>query len=206
MRQFSGMVIMLSVVFAIGARAAESRIVEMRGFKVDFSAVTERDQKMVAPSLDDQLQIVEEANVPPAVMEFFRGVPLEVDPELQHMNGAYLQHRGRWIVRIKPTKLPRNRPIVLHELLHAYHHQVIKQPTPAVGRAYQQAFEEKIYPKDYYDAHFMENGKEYFAVIASIYLYDSRIDQPPFDCTITKKKQPQFIAFLAEHFGERQCK
>jgi len=199
----------VSLAVACGATARANGIddfVEMRGFKIDFARATQRERKTVFESLDHQLKIVEDANVPASVMEFFRGVPIMVDPALQHMNGAYLQHEGRWIVRMKPTRIPSDRPITLHELLHAYHHQVLEQPTPQVGRAYTQALRSNMYPAKYRDAHFMENGKEYFAVIASIYLYGKKIDQPPFDCSIPAKQQPEFIAFLAEHFGQRKCR
>ncbi|HTE43307.1 MAG TPA: hypothetical protein VK629_20970 [Steroidobacteraceae bacterium] len=181
-------------------------IVDMRGFKVDFSQASNRERRLVFNSLDQQLKIVERANVPPAVMDFFRSIPILVDPVLQTTNGAYLLYEGRWIVRMKPTELPSNRPIVLHELLHAYHHQVLKQPTPQVGRAFQQAQREKIYPESYNSAHFMENGKEFFAVIGSIFLHGKKIDQPPFDCSIPAKSQPEFIAFLTEQFGPHPCR
>jgi len=209
MRELIIPIVGISVLFFASSLRAETTsdaIVEMRGFQVDFHLASERDRKLVLRSLDEQLEIVEATKVPPSVMEFFRTVPIVVDPALTAMNGEYRQQDGRWIVRMKPTKLPGDRPIALHELLHAYHHQVLKQPTPQVGRAFQHAQQSKIYPDRYRDAHFLENGKEYFAVIASIYLLDKKIDQPPFDCSIPAKTQPEFIAFLAELFGPRECR
>jgi len=58
----------------------------------------------------------------------------------------------------------------------------------------------------YANAHFLENPREYFAVIGSIFLYGKRIDQHPFDCELPAKYQPQFIEFLAGQFGPHSCK
>ena len=178
----------------------------MRGFSVDHHLIDERDWKKMAPSLDNQLQIVEAVGVPENVMDYFRTVPLVVDPGLTKMYGEYLQRRGTWFVRIKPAKLPTDRPIVLHELLHAYHREILKLPTPQVGRAYAQAKQANLYPAKYAKAHFLENGREYFAVIGSIFLFGKKIDQPPFTCKIPARAQPEFIAFLAEQFGPHACK
>lgn len=85
-------VIWLAIAFGAVAHADDiDDFVEMRGFKIDFTRATQRDRKSVFESLDRQLQIVEDANVPDGVMEFFRGVPIMVDPALQHMNGAYVR-------------------------------------------------------------------------------------------------------------------
>jgi len=61
------------------------------------------------------------------------------------------------------------------------------------------------YYKQYSRAQFLEAPNEYFAVIGSIFLYGKRIDQPPFDCSLPAKYQPQFIAFLTEQFGPHPC-
>jgi len=128
-----------------------------------------------------------------------------IDPALTKMYGEYLTLDGRKVVRVRPAELPSDRPIVLHELLHAYHFQKLG-PTPQIRDAYQDALRLHIYPEKYLHAHFMENPKEYFAVIGSIYLFGKRIDQPPFDCSITKKAQPEFIAFLESQFGPHECR
>jgi hypothetical protein len=105
---------------------------------------------------------------------------------------------------MKAEKLPADRPILLHELLHAYH-GVKLGPTPMIRDSYRQALQSGIYNR-YRKAHFLEAPNEYFAVIGSIFLYGKRIDQPPFDCALTAKYQPQFIQFLTEQFGPHPCK
>jgi hypothetical protein len=78
-------------------------------------------------------------------------------------------------------------------------------PTPIIRDSYRQAIQAGYY-KQYSKAHFLEAPNEYFAVIGSIFLYGKRIDQPPFDCKLTAKYQPQFIEFLTEQFGPHPCK
>jgi len=72
--------------------------------------------------------------------------------------------------------------------------------------SYRQALQPNFYPKRYAKAHFLENPREYFAVIGSIFLYGKKIDQPLYDCEIPAKYQTQFIAFLTEQFGAHRCK
>ncbi|HET7132465.1 MAG TPA: hypothetical protein VFJ95_09465 [Gammaproteobacteria bacterium] len=94
--------------------------------------------------------------------------------------------------------------VLLHELLHAYH-GVKLGPTLMIRDSYQQALKLPAYKK-YAKAHFLENPREFFAVIGSIYLYGDKIDQPPFDCALPAKYQPKFVAFLAQQFGPHPCK
>ena len=49
-----------------------------------------------------------------------------------------VEEGGRQVVELKAAKLPGDRPILLHELLHAYHGQKLG-PTPMIRDSYQQA-------------------------------------------------------------------
>jgi hypothetical protein len=197
--------IALAWCLAAPAHAADSAIVDMHGFKVDFRLTSPEQKQTVWASLNKQFDIVESAGVPQAVLKFFRTVPIVVDPELTRMYGEVRRIEGREVMRIKPAELPEDRPIVLHELLHAYHFEKLG-PTPAIRDAHLAALRDNLYPDKYRRAHFLENPKEYFAVIGSIFLFGKKIDQPPFDCSIPAKRQPQFIRFLSEQFGPHACR
>jgi hypothetical protein len=109
------------------ARAGEaSDIEEIHGFQVDFHLASKRQKEKVLPFLNRQLEIVESVNLPDQVLSFFRTVPMVVDPDLTKMNGEYKPMDGRWVVHVKPTEIPKDRAILLHELLHAYQRQVLK--------------------------------------------------------------------------------
>jgi hypothetical protein len=194
----------LSMCCSAHAAAAEENIIEMRGFRVEYAKVGPKAFSKMQPSLEKQFEIVEAANVPPTVLEFFKTIPVVIVPDLKVGYGRAGMVDGRQIAELKAAKLPSDRPILLHEFLHGYHGKRIGR-SPIIIGSHREALETKMYPKHYEKAHFLENPREYFAVLATIYLFDERLDQPPFDCKITAKKQPQFIAFLAEHFGPRAC-
>lgn len=179
------------------------RVLELHGFRIDASLATDRQLEVILPALVKQLEIVDSVSLPERVTKFFRTVPIVLNPA---SNAEYTQVNGKWVVSIRTdSPLPENKPMVLHELLHALHHQVLKQPTPEIAGAYAEALRKRIYPAEYAQAHFLENGKEYFAVIGSLFLFGP-IQQPPFNCAITMREQPEFVAYLNRVLGPHQCR
>lgn len=179
--------------------------IEVSGFQVDTTRASKAEAEETLATLRHQIGILEAANLPPEVLSFFHKIPIVMDPTLSGMNGQYAQMDDKWVVRARAGAWPPDRAILLHELLHAYHHQVLKQPTPPVGRALQEAMRAGVYPPEYKDAYFLSNGKEYFAVVAEIYLSGPSF-RPPYNCANVQKAQPEFIAYLASLFGKRECK
>jgi hypothetical protein len=177
---------------------------ELHGFKIEYDKVGLDKLKHMQSSLERQIEIVEQVNLPSTVLEYFKTVSVVIVPKLDTGFGHANMEEGRQIVELMAADLPTDRPILLHELLHAYHGQKLG-PTPMIRDSYQQALKSGVYQR-YAKAHFLENPREYFAVIGSIFLYGKKIDQPPFDCALTAKYQPQFIAFLTEQFGPHPCK
>lgn len=192
-------------VAALGQSVDSTNIVEVSGFQIDTSRGSKKQVKETLATLRHQIEIVESAELPPEVLTFFHGVPISIDPSLRGMNGEYAQVDGKWLIRARAGRWPSDRAILLHELLHAYHHQVLKQPTLPIGRAFNEARRDGIYPAEYRETYFLSNPREYFAVIAEIYLAGPTF-RPPFNCGNVQKAQPQFIAYLGELFGERECK
>jgi hypothetical protein len=189
---------------AFGQSASGEKLVELSGFQIDTSRGSKAKVKETLATLRHQIEIVESAGLQPEVLSFFHGIPISIDPSLTGMNGQYAQVHGKWLIRARAGRWPSDRAILLHELLHAYHHQVLGRPVPSIGSAFEEARREGIYPPEYRDAYFLTNPKEYFAVIAEIYLSGSSF-RPPFSCVNVRKAQPRFIAYLAELFGEHEC-
>lgn len=189
-----------------GAHAKETapiRMIESHGFRIDATRATDQQLEMLLPALVKQFEIVDSVGLPARITKFFRTVPVVLSPD---SNAEYTQFDGKWVVSLRTgSPLPEDKPMVLHELLHAYHHQVLKQPTPEIAKAYAEAVRKRIYPAEYAKAHFLDNGKEYFAVIGSLFLFGP-IQQPPFNCAVTLEKQPEFIAYLNKVLGEHQCR
>jgi hypothetical protein len=192
----------LAAYAAVPAAAADS--IQIRGFTIEYAQVGAGRLRQMQPSLERQIEIVEQSGVPAATLDFFRSVPVIVVPNLDSGFGHAGVVDGRQIVELKAARLPQDRPILLHELLHAYHGLKLG-PTPMIRDSYQQALRNGFY-QQYAKAHFLENPREYFAVIGSIFLYGKRIDQPPFDCSLPVKFQPEFIAFLTGQFGPHSCR
>jgi hypothetical protein len=99
------------------------------------------------------------------------------------------------IVLIRPSTLldqDKTRPILLHELLHAYHDRILPNGfgNHAIQSWFKQASEQSIYPADQY---LMSNEKEFFAVTASVFLCGS--DKSLVRADI-KKKQPDYYTYL----------
>jgi hypothetical protein len=180
-------------------------VIESHGFRIDAHRISAQQLEAVLPSVGNQLAIVESVGLPSRVLAFMRSVPLVIDPTLSGNPGLYTRDGTRGVVLIQPIVFPDNKPILLHELLHAYHLQTLPLPTPEINSAYEEAIRTNMYPAGYRSAHFLENPREYFAVIGSIYLF-GQIQQPPYNCAIPAARQPQFLAFLAAQFGPHECK
>jgi hypothetical protein len=167
------------------------------GQKASFAAAP-------AASVIEQLNIVEAAGLPPAVLDFFKHTKIVIDPAIRGNPGIFSERDGEGAVRIQPNVFPANRPIMLHELLHAYHFYVLSLKNPAIRDAYDAASRAGTYPAKFQQAHFLQNAKEYFAVTSTIYLF-GKIQQPPFNCAILAQSDPAYLAFLEKTFGHHDC-
>ncbi len=188
----------------VGWSAASTRWIDVAGYKVDMNLAPKSQVTETVSNLQHQISIIDAAKLPKKVQAFFHTVEVVIDPTLTGMNGQYAQIAGSWVVRARPGQWPPDRAILLHELLHAYHREVLGQPTPPVGLALQEALREGTYPPEYKGAYFLSNGREYFAVVGEIYVAGPSF-RPPYNCGIVQKAQPSFISYLATLFGERKC-
>lgn len=198
--------LMLSLLAAAPFACAD---MEYHGFTID-DHLLDSGQKAIfaeqpAASVIEQLNIVEAAGLPPAILDFFKKTKIVVDPSVRGNPGVFSERNGEGAVRIQPIVFPANRPIMLHELLHAYHFYVLSLNNPAIHNAYDAAGRAGVYPAQFRQAHFLQNAKEYFAVTSTIYLF-GKIQQPPFNCAILAKNDPDYLAFLEKTFGHHDCR
>jgi hypothetical protein len=108
------------------------------------------------------------------------------------------------VVLIRPIMLDdpvkyKQRPVILHELLHAYHNVIMPQgfKNPGVLLHYDLAKGGNLYPAG---AYLMSNEKEFFAVTASVFLY-GKVAAEPFTRSNLKQKQPDYYNYLVYLFG-----
>ena len=175
---------------------------EYHGFQIDESA------RQLLPaeraSLQAQLDIVDAVGLPAQVVAELKTTPIVVDPELRGNPGIFAVRGGRGAVYVRPIVFAPNKPILLHELLHAYHFSVLHMDSPEIRQAWQHARESDAFPARFQSSHFLENGKEFFAVTGTLFLFGD-IQQPPFSCVALNKLDAEYLVFLARQFGPHTC-
>jgi hypothetical protein len=175
---------------------------EYHGFNIDEQTLGARLSPEAAASVQEQIDIVEAAHLPPKVLDALKATTILVDPELRGNPGVFSTQGGP-AVRIRPIVFPKNKPILLHELLHAYHYGVLSMRNPEIQQAYRRALDNGAF-QQFRSSHFLENAKEFFAVSGTLYLFGD-IAQPPFKCEALNQLGADYLAFLAAQFGPHEC-
>lgn len=178
---------------AAGTAAADPLVFDYHGWQVDLTNArgAESDREMVE-AVKQQLDIVEHVGLKPRVLQFMRSVRIWANPA-----GSGPGHYGHATgVDLRVRALEPNKPIILHELLHAYHDRLA--PDGFNNRDIQEFFNRgrRFWPGD---AYMMSNNREFFAVTASVYLFGD-IDRPPYSRAELRSKQPQYYQWLAALF------
>lgn len=193
----------LALALPLALACANAVAGEYHGFQIDDSAQPLAPE--VLASLTAQLDIVESSGLPASVLAALKQTPIVVDPGLRGNPGIFAVRGGSGAVYVRPIVFDTNKPIVLHELLHAYHFRVLRLDRPEILQAYQHAKGSDAFPARFQSSHFLENGKEFFAVTGTLYLFGD-IQQPPFSCAALAKLDADYLAFLAAQFGPHACR
>lgn len=191
-----------AVVLAALASASSGASVNYRGFNIDLSAVAKnKSAPDVHRAIEEQIDIVHAMGVPSAMMAFFQHVPLEVvseDTVPKASPGLYGPKRRTVritsrIIRVGP------RPVLLHELLHAYHQQ--QMPGGLRNREIHSLYE-AARKLDAYAAksHMMQNEREFFACAGTTFLFGVT-GQEPFTRDKVSQRQSDLQRFLEKLFG-----
>ena len=202
MRHLACLLSMLLVAISAASAAPAARdnsVLSYRGFTVDMSLVaTAPNRAAIETSLKKQLDIVADCGAKPEVMTFFRGQRIKLKFGSEDGGGRF-SSAG---VEIDATPQPPERPIVLHELLHAMHGLYMPggANNPDIDRFYNRAKEMQAYPAHEY---VLKNRAEFFAVTASLYLWGF-VARAPHDRETLKSKQPVYYAWLGELFGVKK--
>ncbi|MEA2689783.1 MAG: hypothetical protein QOD51_2390 [Candidatus Eremiobacteraeota bacterium] len=161
-----------------------------RGFTVDAAAI--EGDAGARSALEHQLDVVADCGVSPDILAFFRAQHIVVRP------GARDRFSRNGGIEVD-TRLPQQQPIVLHELLHAYHAFMLPQGArnPDIIGFYDEARNGGLYPARSY---VLVNPMEFFAVTGSLYL-SGHVDRPPGDRETLRARQPRYYAWLGQLFG-----
>ncbi|MCK9907816.1 hypothetical protein MXD81_01645 [Microbacteriaceae bacterium K1510] len=190
--------IVAGVVCLAAARtaAADPLIFEYHGWHIDLTKARgkEPDQKMIT-AVKRQLDIVEQVNLKPQALQFMRTIKLWANPDLSEKVGpGHYGHATGVDFRVK--LLDPQKPIILHELLHAYHDRMLPGGFDNADVA---SYFERARGQWPSESYMMSNKREFFAVTASVYLFGS-IDREPHSRENIRNKQPRYYQWLADQF------
>jgi hypothetical protein len=108
---------------------------------------------------------------------------------------------GTGVIKLRPNMLKyAEDPVILHELLHAYHNKLMGGGLENLGikAMYAQAVSKNVMPKEEYA---MANPQEFFAVTASVFLAGKGTISEPHTRAQLKEKLPKYYKYLVELFG-----
>ncbi len=193
-----------ALVLMLGGSTAWAQQSSLRhhGFNVDFAQINNSPRKnAILYSVKEQIDIVEKVGLSNEHLDFFRSVPIVMLADSSGTPGKY--KRETKTVYLKAKDMAANKPILLHEFLHAYHNQRLPQgmKNQQVLDFYQKA--EKAFPQFKGNQYFLQNQGEFFAVTGSIYLFGN-ISRPPYNRQNIREKMPLYYKYLANLFGERK--
>jgi hypothetical protein len=167
-----------------------------RGWRFDTAPIDDHLSDDLVRSLQAQIDIVESVGLKPSIKAFFQGVPKEIDATTPRGAGAYdfNRHRMYLSAEIDP---PRN-PVLLHELIHAYHDRRLPggvNNDQVIGW-YNQAGKSGLFPARSY---MMTNVVEFFAMCASVVLW-GRAARPPSTRETVRQALPDMYDWIAREF------
>jgi hypothetical protein len=165
-----------------------------RGFTVDATEITNAPQyTAIMTSLVHQIDIVADCGVKPEILQFFRTQTVFVKRARPHFTA-----NSPGVILGDAVAEPQ-KPILLHELLHAYHFRVMPggNRNTEILTYYERAQNVGAYQAD---AYVLKNVQEFFAVTASLYLWGN-VDRPPRTRANLKAAQPVYYAWLGQQFG-----
>ncbi|QPH39718.1 anthrax toxin lethal factor-related metalloendopeptidase [Pedobacter endophyticus] len=150
-----------------------------------------------------QIDLLNALRLSDQILNALQKVPIDLVSETQSKRlspGSYSPLKNRMNISSKIIKM-RSKPILIHELMHAYQHKVLPDGTSntAVTKAFDHASKLNMYNAK---SHMMKNIGEYFACFATTYLYGIT-GQEPFTREKIKASQPDLYEFMQKTFGKK---
>jgi hypothetical protein len=178
-------------------------LIDYQGMQVDIGAIHDAaNRDAIVAALHRQIDIVDSSGLDAATLAFLKSVPVRLRVAAGGGGGnpgAY-SSESRSIV-LDGQVYPASHPILLHELMHAWHDQRVAggMQNAEILKLYQQARDGGKFPTGSY---MLANVREYFAMMASVYLYGSAARDPLTRDRI-RQLQPDCYAWLERTFGRR---
>jgi hypothetical protein len=172
------------------------QMLKYHGFALDLSQVagTPNVSRSIA-AVEHQIDIVNMVGLSAANEKLFRSLPILISN--RPFGGGHF--KGGHEVEVGGFTAADNRPILLHEYMHAY--EFYRMPggfqNPDIVRFYSEAVNNNLYEAGSF---MLTNPWEYFAVTSSCYLYGT-VARAPYNRDTIRKAQPDYYAYLGRLFG-----
>lgn len=195
------LIYMASGIPAYAASAVTNGLLRYNGFTIDMAGAAKANNlDAIETSLKKQIDIVVGCGAKPDIIAFFRKQKITLGPKAVsgHDDGG-----GHFVpgvgIELNAAPQPADKPILLHELLHAFH--TYQMPGGAenaqITQFYDNAVSKQIWPAT---ESFMRNKVEFFAVTASLYLW-GYVARLPNNRETLRARQPLYYKWLGQLFG-----
>ncbi len=178
-------------------RSAGGPFRSYHGFRIDLAGARgSMDGSSALAAIEHQIDIVDRSGVGPSMLAQFRAVPIRMSTS---SGGSH--YSGGSEVALGALQPDDDRPVLLHEYMHVLEYRSFPGGfhNATVGRFFEQARAEGLYPPDSY---MMSNPAEFWAVTASCYL-NGTVAREPFTREALRARQPAYYAYLSRLFGPR---
>jgi hypothetical protein len=178
-----------------------SHVYAYHGWHVDASHVPDLSQDSVMAPVQKQIDAIETRGIAQDIVEFMRTVPLHAEKASRDAAPAHSAGKEKGI-DFQLDALDPKKPVLLHELLRAFHEQKLRSSDTIINDAYQASRASGVWPAD---SAMMKSPQEFFAATATVYLAGA-IDTPPVTPGRLHEAQPEYWKWLGEVFdGFRGC-
>lgn len=198
------LVLFLMVVGIFSPRASAAEKTFYRGFTIDESALRKMDDvelERVRAATREQIDIVCAVGLPEDILKFFQRVTFQLvkaESKVALSPGFYSMRTKKVEVTSRIVSVG-HKPVLLHELLHAYHDQRVKggYGNREILGFYAEGQRLAGFART---SHMLKNEKEYFACAGTTYLFGVTA-QEPFQREKLAELQPKFSEYLKALFG-----
>lgn len=181
--------IVLWIGMLVAAPASARAPFDYHGFRFDTRAIAgSPDEDALLAGARRQVEIVEGVGLTPETLAFLRRFTIRL------AEGAGGGRFGRDGVSIDLPPRADDRPILLHEMMHAYQNGRLPggMRNAAMQRFFARAHTPGLWPQGSY---MLSNEAEIFAMTASVELY-GHAARPPFTRDALEAKQPEYAAWI----------
>lgn len=191
----------VAVIFALIPCMASAEIA-YKGFTINESECAAMPQMAtMASRTEEQMDMATSVGESPDLIRFFQGLPIALKSISVPGGtpGLYLGGPSGGVEIYPNIIVIGHKPVLLHEMLHAYHDRVLKDGfmNAEIFRYYLTAKSLHLFDNQ---SHMMSNQREFFACAATTYLFGVTA-QEPFTRERLQQCDPEFYSYLQSLFG-----